>query len=1010
MNTKYTTLLIIIFSIIFASNFIYAQKSGQLRGTTIESETGDPLIGANIWLDGTSLGAASDIDGKFNIVNIPPGEYKMIASYLGYKNYEETIQIKAGSTTEIDIKLVYQGAIETESVVITAQAKGQIDAINQQLSSTDIKNVVSAEHMKELPDANAAESIGRLPGVSILRSSGQGNKIVVRGLSPQYTNIEIEGIKVPASGDDRSVSLSNISSDILGGVELSKSLTADRDAGAIGGTINMKLKTAQKDFHLNTRAYGAVNGIDESITNGYFSLGVSDRFFDNKLGVLAEINVERLSLPVQSFGGSYSAPTWFILTDPTSGAEVDSGWNMFTNEANLSLRTQLRTRAGGSIVLDYKNDFYEVKFFTFFNYSEGPTQTRNNRFSFTDTQYPFRVDATDASGLNNMRTHSLQNTFNFWDTELDLNLSYTIYRNEWESQLFVFTDREALKNPVNESERLFAHPSTLIDYYQISSPKDVRFRSIDRKDFASRDDNKLIDLNWKIPFYLAGVDGKLQVGGEYRNKERTNDVNLTKSEFRWEGSERGRNFVTLYPNADELLADPNTFTSDGINLPPENFVDPDFSYGDFLDGRFGELGWTPDLEKLADLANEYINKFPGDFIGQGSESNIDDYVAKEDYSAAYIMTELNIGSSLMLLPGIRYEKMRTSYWANRVVPDRYILSGFSSKTDTTINQENEMWFPSLNMVIKTNNWSQIRGAVYKSTSRPSFQQISPMILYNKDGDRITSRNPYLKPAVAWNYDLGVYFHHNNIGLLTANGFYKEITGFIQSISYYPYQVDKIKNLPEAYELLGLDYFDKRFIGANTQVSIPVNNPNKTLYKGIELSWQMNFWFLPSVWQGLVLDVNFSYISSTHTYNWFNTVSEIDNSTFPPRQINSYFYESREDRMPNQPKYIYNIRLGWDYKGFSSRISFRYQTETVSAIDAKFGLRNSFRSDYYRVDLAFKQQIMEGLSVHADFANINNNIDDYYLEAFNSKTKEIIELPTRMEFYSYTIQVGLRYTL
>ena len=76
--------------------------------------------------------------------------------------------------------------IEGEEVTVTAQARGKMDAINKQLNSSSIVNIVSADRIQELPDAKAAESVARVPGVSIKREGGEGNKVVIRGVSPKY--------------------------------------------------------------------------------------------------------------------------------------------------------------------------------------------------------------------------------------------------------------------------------------------------------------------------------------------------------------------------------------------------------------------------------------------------------------------------------------------------------------------------------------------------------------------------------------------------------------------------------------------------------------------------------------------------------------------------------------------------------------------------------------------------------------------------------------------------------
>ena len=113
-----------------------------IKGTIVDSLNNDPLPGANVILPGTSIGAATDVDGKFLLRNIPVGSYRIRASYVGYDPQEFTIELVAGRTLELEFEL-NPVSLEGQTVVITAQASGQKEAINQQLSSLEIKNVVS---------------------------------------------------------------------------------------------------------------------------------------------------------------------------------------------------------------------------------------------------------------------------------------------------------------------------------------------------------------------------------------------------------------------------------------------------------------------------------------------------------------------------------------------------------------------------------------------------------------------------------------------------------------------------------------------------------------------------------------------------------------------------------------------------------------------------------------------------------------------------------------------------
>ena len=175
-----------------------------------DAAEGTTLPGANVFIQGTSLGAATGVEGEYQVRSIPAGDYVLRASYVGYENREIPISIVDGQTVTLDIELSPSGVLG--EVVVSGQLEGQRAAINQQLSSNTIVNVVSEAKIQELPDANAAESIGRLPGVSVQRSGGEASQITLRGLSGAFTNVTVDGVKLsPTDAASRSVDLSTIS-------------------------------------------------------------------------------------------------------------------------------------------------------------------------------------------------------------------------------------------------------------------------------------------------------------------------------------------------------------------------------------------------------------------------------------------------------------------------------------------------------------------------------------------------------------------------------------------------------------------------------------------------------------------------------------------------------------------------------------------------------------------------------------------------------------------------------
>ena len=139
--------LILLFS--FSLGSIFPSLFGAtVTGTVKDSTTGTPLVGANIFLLGTSFGDAADKNGSYSFSNVPTGNYLIKATYIGYTTKEDSITVKQGQDLTYDFGLSYT-TLEGEMVTVSVQAKGQMSAINQQLSSRSIVNVVSSDRIQE---------------------------------------------------------------------------------------------------------------------------------------------------------------------------------------------------------------------------------------------------------------------------------------------------------------------------------------------------------------------------------------------------------------------------------------------------------------------------------------------------------------------------------------------------------------------------------------------------------------------------------------------------------------------------------------------------------------------------------------------------------------------------------------------------------------------------------------------------------------------------------------------
>ncbi|OYV85820.1 MAG: hypothetical protein B7Z63_04925, partial [Ignavibacteriae bacterium 37-53-5] len=185
--------------VLFTAQLAMAAGSGTLKGRVFDKETKEALPGATVLVKGTSIGASTDLNGDFVIHNAPAGEQTIVVSYVGYHSSDEKVEIPDNQTLQRDFYL-NATAVQGKVVIVTAQAQGQIQAINQQLASNKIANIVSAAKIQELPDFNAAQAISRLPGVSVLQSSGEADKVVIRGLAPQYNEIAVDGVTLASTG------------------------------------------------------------------------------------------------------------------------------------------------------------------------------------------------------------------------------------------------------------------------------------------------------------------------------------------------------------------------------------------------------------------------------------------------------------------------------------------------------------------------------------------------------------------------------------------------------------------------------------------------------------------------------------------------------------------------------------------------------------------------------------------------------------------------------------------
>ncbi|HEX7070439.1 MAG TPA: carboxypeptidase-like regulatory domain-containing protein, partial [Rhodothermales bacterium] len=611
-------------------------QSAVLEGTVTDGQTGTPLAGATVVFQGTSIGAATALDGTYRIPQAPVGSQILIVSYLGYETQEIPIEITRGSVNRRDVELAPDVILGGE-VVVSAQAEGQIAAVNQQLASNTIVNVVSAARIQELPDANAAESVGRLPGVSILRDAGEGTKVTVRGLSPTFNAITVNGERIPATDfQDRSVDLSMISPDMLAGISVFKALTPDKDADAIGGLVNFTFRGAPAGLRSNVRLQTGYNSQSGELGQYRASVTGSNRFFSNRFGVFASGSIERADRGSDVLSAAYRIPREATEGEARAPVAID--------DLILRDRLETRNRYGASLLMDYELPGGRILFTGFGSLLDRDEMSRDKQYQVSSfrTRYDLRERDIGVSVLSTSLEgeHNLFRSTWTWKLSRSSSFQEIPYSNRLRFQeLAAFNDAD-LNEQVGPGGIVPAAKNDLSVTYLY----DGRFS---REDARERDYAAQSDL--QIPLRAGElVSGYIKLGGKYRGKLRSRDENLHIRRFDLTGRQGPADVHTAYPER-QIAVDQRGY------ILMENFLDPEFSADDFLDGQY-ELPVGLDRDMVADfydrLGNSYLLSIFAD---------LGDYEYTEDIGAGYAMAEINITPRLMLLPGVRYEHTWTSY-------------------------------------------------------------------------------------------------------------------------------------------------------------------------------------------------------------------------------------------------------------------------------------------------------------------------------------------------------------
>jgi TonB-dependent receptor len=711
------------------------ERKGSITGRATDS-AGGQLQGARITVQPGGYSAVSNTQGEFTITDVAPGAYEVIVEYVALATLTTKVSVEAGQAARVDA--VLKVASVNSEVVVTAEAPhAEAEAINRERTADNILDVMTAEVITSLPNANVADAIGRLPGVSLERDEGEGKYIQVRGTEPRLNNVTIDGINVPApEGNVRQVKLDVIPSDIVESVELNKTLQANMDGDGIGGSVNLVTKTAGEMPTISLSGLAGYTPIIGGRTTETFAGTVGKRFGKEKrLGVL--------------IGGTWDYNGRGINDIEPSPDAVQTGSTVTPTFDSIDLREYRyhRYRYGSAGSVDYKlsegsSVYLRGLFSDFMDDGDKWVYTLNNggapKFS-TSSRVPDYFISNLVAGGNHY----------FGSTWLNWNMSVSRSRelNAAGNPGVTFKATGALKGltscvydpaaTTNPYEPQFS-PSCTAPGSPVFDPNNYKMTEFDTTNGLTAQLNLQGAASLDRRYQLGGHLGMFEFGGKVRNAHK-------------------------FENAYQPIWDPNTTLLMSQFLG--SFTDPNYYFNKYRMGPVTNYG----------SISSFFNANPQDFTLDvsdthiGSDPNNFDFV--ERISAAYMMNTLDFGE-FRLVTGVRFEATQLYTLGNYVTNDAN--GNWVSTTTVPKNTSYVNVLPSASLRYALTQESDIRAVYGRGIARPNPYDTIPYVQEDDQGLTLTIGNPKLKAEHANNYDL-LYEHYlKPYGLIQAGFFYKDL--------------------------------------------------------------------------------------------------------------------------------------------------------------------------------------------------------------------------------------------
>ena len=789
---------------------------GSVAGT-VKDTAGAVLQGAQIVLQPTSVTVTSDTRGAYLIPNLKPGSYTVTISYIGFTAQTSPVTVIAGQATLLDATLTVSST--SQQVEVTADLEGDAAAINEQRVSDNILDVQTDTQIQSLPNANIADALGRMPGVTLQRNEGEGQYVQIRGTEPRLSNTTIDGVIVPGPDPEvRQVDLDTIPADLVGSVAINKTLSANQDGDAIGGSVDLRIKQATSDKPTLT-----VEGID-----GYTPIDNGRKAFqiDSSAGFRfgpSSAQGKRFGLML---GYSYDYNGRGI-DDVEPVPDFDGPNNAFTYD-NLYVQQYLydRTRYGMAGSLDYKlnesSDLYVHGLFSNFRdygqkYAYQLAVEDNPKYK-TSIRRPNLQVADLAIGGNQVFNHSF--------LRYQVAIAHSRFGGAAGNPGAEF--KVGKHSSIGDDCEYAAGPSRYRPQYScdvagnsIFDPSQYFLDTVDLTFGQATQLNLQGSASMGINYHLGSHFSTIEFGGQFRNEHKGQDA--YSPEYDSNNGTAMSNYLGTFTN--------NHFYGGSYRLGPVT--------------NFASI--------TSDLASN-----PGNFtLDEGTthlQSDAANYNLQERVSAGYIMNTIQFGR-FHLQTGLRIEATNTSNTGYLVVNDsdgNYVSTTPQYGSGSYVNP-----LPSVQLRYKIDADSDLRAVYGRGISRPDPYQLVPYITEDQSTDPFTINvgNTALVAEHANDYDVLYERYMPSFGMIEAGYFYKQIT--------------KPIFLTDAFVPATGSPLSQAYAGDHLLQEV---NGDHAWVQGVELAYQQHLTFLPGVLRGARINANFTYTGSKN----YNLPNRTDN--------------------------------------------------------------------------------------------------------------------------------------